>query len=146
MFFELDDYFVNHDMIACLRVLYVPYNPKTGKFSQAKYQNVRVERTHPRKVSLIMQSGSKKEFDVKDIDNGLSSIKFTAHGRVPFDPKHLGRALYKIALGIVCWKNGLEVALDKKYDLARNYILGKSSFPNNLFISTECEPCEYIVG
>lgn len=143
---ELDDYFVNHDMIAFLRTWYVPYNPKTGKFSQAKYQNLRVERTHPRKVNLIIQSGSKKEFDVKDIDNGLSSIKFTARGRVPFDPKHLGRALYKIALGIICWKNGLEVALDKKYDLARNYVLEKSSFPNNLFISTKCEPCEYIAG
>lgn len=142
----LDDFLVNHDSITLLRAMYVPYNPKTGKFISAHYQNLKVDRSHPRKINIKMQSGSNKGFDVKDIGDGECSIKFTAIGRVPFDPKQLGRALYKIALGIVCWANGSNIALDKRYDPARDYISGKSTFPNNLFISEECIPCEYIEG
>jgi HNH endonuclease len=141
----LDDYLVNHDGISFLRVLHVPYNPKTGKFLKARYQNMTVERTHPRNVDIRIDEKPKSEFDVKITDQ-VCKMKFTSIGRTKFNPQLLGRSLYKIGLGIICWSNGVQVALDKQYDTARDFILGKRAFPNNIIIGGECQISDYIRG
>lgn len=142
---ELDNYLVNHDVISMLRVLYVPYNPKTGKFPVARYQNMTIEKTHPRKINLNVHGNAAKSIKVKT-EGDLSHITLNTVGRSKFKPRLLGRSLYKIALGIVCWQHGPDVALDKKYNTAREFILDKRSFPNNLLVGSEFKPCEYIEG
>ncbi|MBI2471035.1 MAG: hypothetical protein HYV59_07310 [Planctomycetes bacterium] len=141
----LDSCLVEHDILALLRVLYLPYNTKSGKFPKARYQNMAVEKTHPRKINFKLQSGSKKGFIVKDIKDGVH-ITINTLGKTPFDPLILARSLYKIALGVLCLKNGVNVALNEKYNKARNFVLGKRSFPNNLLMSCECTPSPVIEG
>jgi len=141
---KLDQHLVEHDIISFLRTWVLPYNPKTGKFPKARYQNVSVEKISPREL-LITRHNPKMGLDMEE--NGEQSKgKLTMQGRMRFDPLLLGRALYKIALGIVCTKNGMPMALDKRYDAARHFVLGKQSFPNNLFMKRECIPCGHIEG
>lgn len=144
-FSKLDEHLVNNDAISFLRTIYLPYNPKTGKFIKARFQNMTIEKTQPRKIFFDIHANSKKYFDVNTIE-GISHIRINTIGRTKFNPQLLGRALYKIALGIICWENGVNVALDSRYDMARKFILGQSVFPNNLIIGSECTPCETIEG
>lgn len=142
---KLDEHLVEHDAISFLKVLYVPYNTKTGKFFKARFQNITVEKTHPRKIFIKQPHSSNKGFSIKE--NGEKvHIYMKTIGRKKFNPILLGRSLYKIALGIICWRNGATMALNKRYDMAREFILGKRSFPNNLFMSKNCVPCSEIEG
>jgi hypothetical protein len=142
---RLDQHLVEHDAISFLKLLYVPYNPKTGKFSKVCYQNMTIEKTSPRKIFFNQTTGKRKNLAFKEVDGELrGNISLT--GRKKFNPKRLGQSLYKIALGIICWKHGTEIALEERYDLSREFILGKRSFPNNLFISKNCTPCPEIEG
>jgi hypothetical protein len=52
----------------------------------------------------------------------------------------LGRALFKIALGIVALSQGHDQACNTKYDSARKYILGDGAFNNNFFIKNKGKP------
>jgi hypothetical protein len=143
---RLDTHLVEHDVISFLKVMFLPINPKTGKFPKAKYQNLTIEKTHPRKIRIIAQSGSKKTFIDKSTND---EAKFTINtiGCRPFNPVHLARSLYKIALGLICFKNGPELALHERYDLARNFVIGKvKTFPNNLLLTEKCEPSPYVGG
>ncbi|MCK4739783.1 MAG: hypothetical protein KAT46_07520 [Deltaproteobacteria bacterium] len=142
---DLDNHLSNHEMLAFLKVFYMPIQQKTGKFPSATYQNMKVEKTHPRKISINMQSDSAKSVTLKE-DGNFVNLKFKGIGRRPFNAVFLGRALYKVALGVLAWQLGASVALNKKYDLARDFILGKSTFTNNLLITFEVEPKGYIEG
>jgi len=144
---DLDKHLVEHDAISFLRVLCLPYNTKTGKFPKARYQNMTVEKTRPRRLLIKEASGSKKGFkiDGKQGEQVRGTVSLT--GRQKFDPVLLGRSLYKIALGIICWTNGAEFALQNRYDAARTFVLGKSCFPNNLLIQgNNCTPCSTVEG
>lgn len=144
---QLDDSLVNHDIFSFLRVLFVTYNPKTGKFPKAKYQNISIEKTQPRKLEFIEQSGAKNSFVVDQKENGTVNIKVNTKGRVPFNPIVLSKSLYKIALGLICWQHGADMALDKRFNTARDFIIGKRlDFPNNLLISMTCTPTPLVEG
>lgn len=138
---QLDSNLVNHDIFSFLRVLFVNYNPKTGKFPEAKFQNLKIEKTQPRKLVFNEQRRNKDSFIVEKQKNGTVNVKFNMVGRVPFDPIILSRSLYKIALGLVCLQFGNEVALSEKFNDSRDFIMGREKyFCNNLFISTNCIP------
>lgn len=141
----LDSHLVNHDVISTLRVFYVPYNTKTGKFPKARYQNMSIEKTKPREVEIKVQGKSSKSLHIRT-EGDVTHCKFHARGRQKFDPLLLGRALYKIALGILCWQNGYDAVMESKYDLARNFVLGESKFQNNLILSSEFQPNEFLGG
>ncbi|MDP2168092.1 MAG: HNH endonuclease [Thermodesulfovibrionales bacterium] len=141
---ELDQQLVEHDIISFLRTLVLPYNPKTGKFLTARYQNMAIEKISPREI-IIKQNNPKFGLNMEETGEHVRGT-LSMQGRKKFDPKLLGRSLYKIALGIICIRNGLPMALDCRYDTARDFILGKRSFPNNLFISKQCTPCGHIEG
>jgi hypothetical protein len=112
---NLDNELVNNDVISMLRVFYVPYNPKTGKYPVARFQNITIEKIHPRKYNFNVYGNEEKTIIVKT-KGDQPHITINAIGRSRFQPRLLGRSLYKIALGIVCWQHGPEVALEKKYD------------------------------
>ena len=142
---DLDNHLVEHDAISFLRVLYVPYNSKTGKFLKARYQNMTIEKQHPRGILITQPYASQEGFVVRE-DKDKVKINMTTIGRKKFDPQMLGRSLYKVALGMICWTNGAQMALDKRYDAARDFILGKRLFPNYLLISKHCVPSPKIEG
>jgi hypothetical protein len=144
---DLDKHLVEHDAISFLRVMFLPYNTKTGKFPKARYQNKTIEKTRPRGILIKEATGSKKGFKIDGKQGGQVNGTVSLTGRKKFAPVMLGRSLYKIALGIVCWTNGAEFVLQDKYDAARAFVLGKSYFPNNLLIQGEnCMPCATVEG
>ena len=141
---ELDQQLVEHDIISFLRTWVLPYNPKTGKFLTARYRNVKIQKTGPREI-VINQHNPKIGLNMEENSEHVRGT-LSMQGRNIFDPKILGRSLYKIALGIICLRNGLPMALDCRYNTARDFIFGKRSFPNYLFISKKCTPCGHIEG
>jgi hypothetical protein len=143
---DLDKHLVEQDAISFLRVIYLPYNTKTGKFPKARYQNMTIEKTRPRGILIKEADGSKRGFkvDSKQSDKVRGTLSVT--GRQKFDPVMLGRSLYKIALGIVCWTNGSEFVLQEKYAAARAFVLGKRGFPNSLLIQGNCTPSPNVEG
>lgn len=134
---DLDKYLIEHELFSFLRTMYVPYT-KGGKFPIARYKNVMIEKTHPRKV--VMKFHNSKDVKVEQYRDTRQLIQVTTCGRTKFNPQRLGRSIYKIALGFLCWKHGPEVAMDDKYDIARKYILGKQAFPNNLLLCEKGKP------
>ncbi len=106
-----------------------------------------IEKTRPRGILIKEAAGSKKGFriDGKQGEQVHGTVSLT--GRQKFDPVLLGRSLYKIALGIICWTNSAECALQDRYDAARTFVSGKSYFPNNLLIQgSNCTPCSTVEG
>lgn len=134
---DLDQYLTEHELLSFLRVMCVPYT-KEGKFPRARYKNFTIEKTHPRKFVINWHESSGEGLNIKESEEEVK-IHLEMMGRTKFNPQHLGRSLYKIGLGMLCWKNGLENGIDKKYDRARSYILGKQDFPNKLLICYSVE-------
>lgn len=135
---RLDEELVDSDLIRLLKTVFMPYT-KEGKLPQATYPNLKVKKTLP--SHIVIETKSKKNFTVDEIDeNGIVHFTIKTTGRKKFDPKLLGRALYKIGLGMVAFRQGREIVCHRRYDAARAFILRGEDFPNNLLISKNAKP------
>lgn len=139
---DLDNYFVNHDMISFLKVIYMPINPKTGRYPKAKSKTFSTERKGPRNIVVKPHGISKSK--LKKIFPNNNSFSLETVGRQKFDPVYLGRCLYKIGIGVIAYEQGIESCLDNRYDLARKFVLGETSFPNYLFITKNVIPSQEV--
>lgn len=135
---ELDSYLIDFEPIALLQVQFVPYT-KSGKLPKANFQNMTVEKTHPRHIKITAKDKSGEMRNKKELGDGWFSWSMDFRGKQP-NPVRLGRSLYKIGLGFVAFDQGLDVALSTRFDLVRDYINDKTDFPNNLLISTNVRP------
>jgi len=135
---RLDNFLLDFEPISFLRVIYSPYT-KAGKLPKASYQNISIRKTHPRNVVLTAKDKSGWVKNLKEMDDGQTSFSINIKGK-KFDPKMIGRALYKIALGMVAYDEGAEVAFDPKFDMARAFILKGEDFPTNLLILSNGKP------
>jgi len=135
---RLDNFLLDFEPISFLRVIYSPYT-KAGKLPTASYQNISIKKTHPRNIVLTAKDKSGWIKNLKEMDDGQVSFSIKIRGR-KFNPKVIGRTLYKIALGMVAYDQGAEVARDPKFDMARAFILKGENFPNNLLILRKGEP------
>lgn len=135
---ELDSYLIEFEPIAFSHVLYVPYT-KSGKLPNANFQNMTIERTHPRRIRITVKDKTGQMRNKQELGDGRISWNLNFRGKV-INPVRLGRSLYKIGLGFVVLDQGLDAALSIRFDLARDYIMGRSGFPNNLLISTIVYP------
>jgi hypothetical protein len=134
----LDAELVNSDLIGFLKTLFMPYT-KQGKLPQATYPNLTMKKTRP--SHIVFKSPSKKNFTIGEPDeNGVIHFSIKVTGRKKFDPKIIGRALYKIGLGMVAFHQGREVACDSRYDAARAFIIRGEDFPNNLLMINNAKP------
>ena len=135
---NLDNALVNFAPIDFLRVQYVPLT-KQGKLSKANFQNISIERTGPRQISI-------KPKDITGVGKNRQNlnddfISFTTHIRgKSFKPRLIARSLFKIALGILTLAEGRQKALDVKYDKARDFILRDKNFANNFLMQMEVKP------
>ncbi len=134
----LDNALLKFEPIAMLQVQFVPYT-KDGKLPSANFQNLSMKRTSPRNITIKAKDKTARIRNKKDLGDGWVSFSINMKGS-RFKPKVLGRALYKIALGMVALSQGHEKACDAKYDLARDFIRRGQGFPNNLIMKTECKP------
>jgi hypothetical protein len=92
----LDAELVHSDMLGLLKTVFMPYT-KEGKLPQATYPNLTMKKTRP--SHLHFESKSKKNITIGKTDgNGVTHFSLRITGRKKFDPKCIGRALYKIGL------------------------------------------------
>lgn len=135
---RLDNYLQEFEPISFLKVIYTQYT-KDGKFPVGNYQNISIKKTHPRNIVLTEKDKSGGVRNLKETDNGQVSFSIDFRGR-RFEPKTLGRSLYKIGIGMVAFDRGPDVVYDTKYNEAREFILRGVDFPNNLLISMNAKP------
>jgi hypothetical protein len=134
----LDAELVHFEPIGFLKTLYMPHT-KDGKLPQAIFPNLTMKKTRP--SHIVFKSPSKKYFTAGEPDeNGVIHFSIKMTGRKKFDPKIIGRALYKIGLGMVAFHEGREVACGSRYNAARAFILKGEDFPNNLLMIKNGKP------
>ena len=124
--------------VALLKVQYVLYT-KSGKLPKANFQNMVVEKTSPRHIRITAKDKSGEMQNIKEYDDGWISWSMKFLGK-PLNPIRLGRSLYKIGLGFIALDQGPDVSFSTKFDPARDFISGKTDFPNNLLINTNVHP------
>jgi len=135
---DLDNSLVNFGPIAFLRVQFLPYT-KQGKFPRANFQNVVFERTSARHINIKAKDKTGMPRDREDLGNGWYRfhLSFTSRG---FDPRLLGRSLYKVALGTLALGEGHDTACSTRYQGARDFVLRDIGFPNNLLMREQVKP------
>jgi hypothetical protein len=142
---RLDEALLDSDLLGFLKTLFMPYT-KAGKLPQAEYQNFSMKKTRPNHIVFIEKTKKKSfTFDSKD-ENGYTRFSIKMKGRKKFDPIIIGRALYKIGLGMVAFYQGKEIACENKYDAARGFIRGERYFHNNLLMSENNKPHPHITS
>ena len=130
---RLDSYLTNFEPISLMRVQYVPYT-KSGKLPKANFQNISVERTHPRHIVFTPEDKSGEIKNKKELGEGWYSWNMEFRGK-PMNAIQLGRSLYKIGLGFVALNQGREDAISSRFDLARDFIMGDNLFPNDMIVN-----------
>ncbi|MCX6558827.1 MAG: hypothetical protein NTW95_15585 [Candidatus Aminicenantes bacterium] len=135
---RLDDFLLKFEPIAFLQVHFVPFK-KNGELPSANFQNLSIKRTTPKNIAIKTKDESAFIIHDKNSETGEIDYTISIKGR-KLDAKMLGRALYKISLGIIALDHGNEIACSSKFDTARNFIMGNQGFPNNLLIKKESIP------
>lgn len=135
---QLDNYLVNFEPISLLQVLFVAHK-KDGKLPNANFQNLSLQKTRPGYITLTPKDKTGDIKNFKKTQDGLYSFNIEFKGK-KFDPKFLGRALYKVALGLVAYERGNDIACSAKYENARNFIRYGKPFANNLLMSMKGQP------
>ena len=135
---SLDQFLLDFEPIAFLRVIHVSYT-KSGKLPKAEFQNISMRKTAPTHIKIGLKDKTGKPKNIKHLEDGMISYQTEIRGK-KFDAVKLGRALYKIALEIITYDRGCEAVIDSRYNLARNFILGRKNFPNYLLMSTQSYP------
>jgi hypothetical protein len=137
---KLDEYFVNFEAISLQRVLVVPFTKK-GKLPRADFGNLTIEKRMPRAVRFIHKKGDNPYRESEHKPDGTFRFEVNVKGKKPTDFVRIGRALYKIGLGMVALHAGRERACQPRYDAARDFIAGRTkSFDNNLALLTKTTP------
>jgi hypothetical protein len=134
----LDKALVDFEPLSMLRAVYGPMTKK-GKFPKAQLRDIDIERTAPRHVRVTQKSGRPMAPPIEQED-GSVRFTLTGTGRRTADPILLGRALYKIALGLVAHDAGPEVALDPRYDAARAFVVSGQRIASHLAMVSSAKP------
>jgi len=132
---QLDHIFLKFEPISFLQVHFVPFT-KSGKLPKANFQNMTIEKTHPRHIVITAKDKRGDIQNLKYFSDNSYTFDLNVRGK-KFIPEDIGRALYKIALGMIAFDKGTEEACSNKYDKARDFIFNRSDFNNNLLLSTE---------
>ncbi len=135
---SLDKALLDFEPLSMLRALFGPMTKK-GKFPKARLRDIDIERTAPRHVRITRKSGGPTPPPVEQED-GTVRFSVTGTGTKPADPVLLGRALYKIALGLVAHDAGPEAALDPRYDAARAFVLCGQPIGAHLVMVSTAKP------
>jgi hypothetical protein len=135
---KLDKALLDFEPLAMLRAVYGPMTKK-GKFPKARLRDIDIEKTAPREIRVTQKSGKAMPAPVADED-GLVRFSITGTGTRRADPILVGRALFKIALGLVAHDAGPDAALDPRYDDARAFVLTGTPIATHLAMVTTSKP------
>lgn len=134
----LDQVLLDFEPVALLRAVFGPLTKK-GKFAQARFRDVDVQKVAPREI-VFNEKGSRPSMTWEEAPDGTFKGSMTVTGRRPFDPVLLARALFKVGLGLVAHDAGGDVALGSRYDRARAFIAGSATMPNHLLLAKMAAP------
>lgn len=123
---DLDNY-AQSSIFALQRIWFRPTMTKQGKWPRRDFQNARLERIDEGNVhfAALDKTGRAR---VEELPDGSVRVTFTA--RMHLDHVKVGRWLLRVGLGFVAWKRGRNVALDQRFDAARNAVLRDEMFHN----------------
>lgn len=133
----LDNELLKSAPIAFLQVYFVPYN-KNGHLPNANFQNMTMERKGPLHLKVVAKDKTGYLYNKRQLGDGQIAFTLSSSGRMVI--RQLARSLYKIVLGMVAFKGGHTVALDSRFDAARDFILNNKGFPNNLLMQMSGTP------
>lgn len=136
----LDNYLVEgFEPLAFLRTVHVDLTKK-GKFPRARFRDADIEKTGVRKLRL-REKGKWSSTTVEQLDADTVKLSMNLTGKKPFNPVDLARALYKVGLALVAHDAGPDVARERRYDTAREFMNGsRDDIPGHLWMRTRGEP------
>jgi hypothetical protein len=136
---RLEQFLLDFEPVAFLRVLNVSYTKK-DKLPRADFRDFTMEKVSPRDVHFISKTNKDIFIHEEDVSPGVSRFSMPITSRRPFDPVLIGRAVFKIGLGLVAYDRGVDFACDQRYNTARDFIAGRLGMPNNLLIEGTLVP------
>lgn len=128
----LDQFLSEFEPLALLRVQNVPLTKK-GKFPRADLRDFTIEKVKPRVIRYTSKS-RKPVFTAKPQKDGTVAISANIALRRPADIVSLARAVFKIALGVVAFDAGTELACDTRFNAARGFIRGERGMANHFLM------------
>jgi len=125
---RLDRTFLDFAPIKFTRALYGTPN-KRGKITDAQFTNGNVTRDDNGELRIV----ASEAYDVHHVTKSEDTVEFSMSliDKQVLDKNYvklLTRAVFKFALGYIYFYNGEQVGMSKRYDEARDIILGKRSF------------------
>jgi len=125
---RLDSALIDFPPVALGRVLHVE---STRKLPKAEFGNATIEKTRPHHVLWTAKGDAKVFTEETEHEDGSFEFTFNLEARKGCDATAVGRALYKIALGLLAFDFGHEFVCHDKYNAARAFILSARETPPN---------------
>jgi hypothetical protein len=143
IFSALEQYLIEFPPIALLQVTQVAFTKK-GKFPKASFQNVTIEKVHPTVVKITNNSPESAIRQTGVLEDGRVKFEGSFTSKDRLDGRKLGRALFKIGLGMLALLTSPDTACQEKYNAARHFILRDTPFSNNLIVVRRGRPTQEI--
>jgi hypothetical protein len=118
--------------IALMRVVMGPLTKK-AKFPKADFGSFSIEKTSPRNIRMNVKGKKDPMTAPQQNPDGTISFQIQIEDQRP-DFRMLGRALMKIALGMIALDFGSDRACSNVFDPVRAFIQGKADFQNNILM------------
>jgi len=127
---KLDEYIVDSPF-GMARVYYAGPG-KDGNMQKIRFADQTLEQVNPHKFR-VTHYGVKQRKVVPDAD-GKYRFSIVGKSRKKFDERTAGRAFFKMALGMLAFKHGRNLACSPRYEEARRFIRYGGPFPNAFLV------------
>jgi hypothetical protein len=128
----LDEALMKFSPIALMRVVMGPLSKK-AKFPKADFGSFSIEKTSPRNIRMTVKGKKDPMTAPQRNPDGTISFQIQIEDQRP-DFRMLGRALMKIALGMIALDFGSDRACSNVFDPVRAFIQEKAEFQNNILM------------
>lgn len=135
---SLDQFLAEFEPLSLLRVWNVPLT-KRGKFPRSDFGDYSLRKVRPREI-LVTSRARAGSPAWEELPDGRVRLSLTTETRRPVDARRLGRALFKIGLGLVAHDEGPQRACEARFDGARDFIFGRAAMPNHLIVPRKATP------
>lgn len=129
----LDSELVNFDIILFLRTFH-GIETKKGGSPRASFSTMSLDNPSKRHVNVFLKRKNKNDF-VQTPEGFI--LNFVGKKKMSVkNIKLLARALYKIALELLCLDHGIDFCLTSRFDEVREIVLGKQDFHGYIFMGS----------
>lgn len=135
---NLDQFLAEFEPLSLLRVWNVPLT-KSGKFPRSDFGDYSLQKVRPREM-LVTSRARTGSPAWEELPDGRVRLSLTTKTRRPVDARRLGRALFKIGLGLVAHDKGPQYACEARFNAARDFIFGRAAMPNHLIVPRKATP------